>query len=96
MQEVVDEATAEETNEYTQRRQTSIHRESTSTTRTTLVEGKQQSLHIQSSEIVGKQQQKSCTEGTQQELRGETENRRWSEREQERKREIGNRYVFDF
>ena len=65
MQEVVDEAAAEETNEHTQRRQTSIHKEGESTTHTT--------FRVQRSNLAQR--------GTQEQLRGEIENRRWSERE---------------
>ena len=58
MQEVVDEAAAEETNGHTQGRKiNNLNNE----------QGKQQSLRIQNLEIVGKQQQKLGTEGTQQE-----------------------------
>ena len=95
MQEVVDEAAAEETNEHTQGKK--INNKN-------INPGKQKSLYIQ------RQRSNLAQRGTQQQLRGETENRRWSAREKqkerkkqrfeggvrERKREIGNRYVSSF
>ena len=56
MQEVVDEAAVEETNEHTQRRQTSIHKEGESTTHTT--------FRVQRSNLAQR--------GTQEQLRGNT------------------------
>ena len=71
MQEVVDEAAAEETNEHTQGKK--INNKN-------INPGKQKSLHIQ------RQRSNLAQRGTQQQLHGETENRRWSEREKQKER----------
>ena len=79
LQEVVDEAAAEETIEHTQRRQTSIHKEGKSTTHTTSRGNKNLCLYrVQRSNLAQR--------ATQEQLRGETENRRWSEREKQKER----------
>ena len=70
------EAAAEETNEHRQRKQTSIHKEGKSTTHTTSRGNK--NLCVQRSNLAQR--------GTQEQLRGETEHRRWSEREKQKER----------
>ena len=79
MQEVIDEVDAEETNEHTQRRQTSIHKEGKSTTHTT-------SRGNQNLCVYRVQRSNLAQRGTQEQLRGEIENRRWIEREKQKER----------
>ena len=71
-----------------QRRQTSIHTEGKSTTHTTSRGNKNLCVYsVQRSNLAQRGTQDLAWSGTQEEqLRGETENRRWSEREKQKER----------